>query len=266
MGNRPMSILLIEDDVYECENFKAFVNENNEVELIGVTNSSDEGLEIFKTYTPEAVVLDIELHEGQGSGLEFIENMKNLITDFRPIIVITTNACSKLLYNKLHEEGADLIFYKHQKDYSPKLVVSTLLSLRKTLYKYNETDKNTKKFIETAVEHEEKIANKVNNELDLIGISSHLKGREYLYNAITYLIKQQGKELNESPFNYLANKYKRSSSSISRVMQTAINYAWRTSAPEDLETYYKANVNYNTGVPSPTEFIYYYKQKISQML
>ena len=49
-------------------------------------------------------------------------------------------------------------------------------------------------------------------------------------------------------------------------MQTAINYAWRTSAPEDLEMYYTAKVNYNTGVPTPTELIYHYKQKIIKNL
>ena len=87
-----------------------------------------------------------------------------------------------------------------------------------------------------------------------------MKGRKYLQDAILFLVKENDSE--ESVFNYLANMYKRSSSSISRVMQTAINYAWRTSAPEDLEAYYTAKVNYNTGVPTPTEFIYYYADKI----
>ena len=102
--------------------------------------------------------------------------------------------------------------------------------------------------------------------MDLVGISSHLKGREYLYEAIIFLINEDKNNQNETVFNHLANLHKRSSSSISRVMQTAINYAWRTCAPEDLEMYYTAKINYNTGVPTPTEFIYYYAQKISKIL
>ena len=47
-------------------------------------------------------------------------------------------------------------------------------------------------------------------------------------------------------------------------MQTAINYAWKTSAPEELEVYYTAKINYHTGVPSPTEFIYYYANMIKK--
>lgn len=265
MDNRPMSLLLIEDDEFECERFKNYTESLENVKIIGITNSSNEGLEYFKTYTPEAIILDIELHNGEGSGIEFIENIRKYTTDFTPIIIVTTNASSKILYNKLHEEGVDLIFYKKQKDYSPKLVISALLSLRKSLYKYNTMD-NKSNFIETKADYESRISKKINAELDLIGISSHLKGRKYIHDAIMYLLKENGNEQKETVFNYLANLYKKSSSSISRVMQTSINYAWRTSAPEDLEVHYTAKINYNTGVPSPTEFIYYYVQKISKIL
>ena len=260
MENRPMSLLLLEDDETECEKFNSYVETVSNAKMVGITNSSDEAVELFKTYMPEAIIVDIELHKGQGSGLEFIENVKQCMNEFRPIIVVTTNASSTILYNKLHDDGVDLVFYKKQVDYSPKLIVSTLLSLRKTLYKFNVAEKKNECLAETAAEHENKILNKINTELDLIGIRSHLKGRKYLQDAILFLVKENDSE--ESVFNYLANMYKRSSSSISRVMQTAINYAWRTSAPEDLETYYTAKVNYNTGVPTPTEFIYYYADKI----
>ena len=37
-------------------------------------------------------------------------------------------------------------------------------------------------------------------------------------------------------------------------------------APEDLEAHYEATVNYHTGVPSPTELIYYYEQKIEKTI
>lgn len=266
MGNKPMTLLLIEDDEIECQKFTSYEEENSNIKLIGITNSSDKGLEIFKTYLPEAVIVDIELHKGQGSGLEFIENVKKNTAEFRPIIVVTTNASSTILYNKLHDDGVDLVFYKKQTDYSPKLVVSTLLSLRKTLYKYNKEYNKIDNNMETIANKDVKISNKIDIELNLIGISSHLKGRKYLHEAIMYLIKEQDNGLDETVFNYLASKYKRTASSISRVMQTAINYAWKTSSPEDLEIHYSTIVNYHTGVPSPTEFIYYYAEKVKKAI
>lgn len=267
MENKPMSILLIEDDEFECEKFKVHVETLENVKLVGITNSSDEGLELFKTYVPEAVIVDIELHKGQGSGLEFIEKAKRHMNNFRPIIVVTTNASSTILYNKLHDEGVDLVFYKKQQDYSPKLIISTLLSLRKTLYKFNVSEEKTQEIIETPANRDVKISNKIDTELDLIGISSHLKGRKYIHDAIMYLIKsEEENKPKDTVFNYLSSLYKRTSSSISRVMQTAINYAWRTSSPEDLEIHYTAIVDYNTGVPNPTQFIFYYAGKIKKTI
>lgn len=257
-----MAVLLIEDDEFESQRFKTFIETQENVKLVGITNSSDEGLEYFKTYLPEAIVLDIELHKGQGSGIEFIEQAKKLMTEFRPIIVVTTNASSSILYDKLHEEGVDLVFYKKQADYSPKLIISSLLSLRK----FNNGDKIAENHIESPAEYETKISKRIDTELNCIGIASHLKGRKYLHEAIMYLIKEEDIETGETPFNHLAIVHRKSSSSISRVMQTAINYAWRNMSPDDLEKYYTAKVNYNTGVPSPTEFIYYYKDKIKRDL
>ena len=49
-------------------------------------------------------------------------------------------------------------------------------------------------------------------------------------------------------------------------MQTAINYAWRVSSIDDLMAHYKARINYETGVPTPTEFIYYYAEKIRKFI
>ena len=69
-----------------------------------------------------------------------------------------------------------------------------------------------------------------------------------------------------SIFQYLAKQHTASVGSISRTIQTAINAAWRNSSIDDLSKLYTAKVNYNTGVPTPTEFIYYYVEKIAKLI
>lgn len=267
MNNKPMKILIIEDDIVQCNSFKNYIDKRNDVCLVGITNSSKEAIELVKRHTPEGIILDIELNKGQGSGISFLEKMKEYMVEFKPIIVVTTNSSSEILYNKLHEDGVDLIYYKHQIDYSVQFVISEVISLRKSLYKYNNINNQNKNImIETVAERENRISDKINSELDLIGISSHLKGRQYIYDAIMYLLEDNKNTSNETVFNYLAKIYKKSSSSISRVMQTVINYAWKTSCPDELEVHYTAKVNYNTGVPSPTELIYYYANKIRKSI
>ena len=81
-----------------------------------------------------------------------------------------------------------------------------------------------------------------------------------------FLIQNDNEEDGETVFRHLANEFKVCNSSISRAMQTAINNAWRSTSIDDLMMHYKARINYETGVPTPTEFIYYYKDKIKESL
>lgn len=111
---------------------------------------------------------------------------------------------------------------------------------------------------------EKLISDKINYELDLIGVGLHLQGRKYLYDAIYYILNQDKSDTRITVVQYLTNKYKRSSSTISRAMQNAILHAWRRSSLEDLEKNYTAKINYETGIPTPTEFMYYYADKIKK--
>lgn len=258
---KPMQVLVIEDNEVEVNNFIEFAKNREDIRIVKTTNSSYEGLEYTKMYMPEGIILDLELHNGEGSGIDFLEKMQETKLDFKPLIVITTNISSDIIYNRVRKLGADFIFYKKQSDYSAEIVINLIASLRATLYS-NKINLN-KTTTETPLEHEERIKEKINSELDLIGVSRHLKGRKYLFDAIFYLI--QNKDEN-SVFNYLANTYKVGNSSISRAMQTAINYAWKTSPIEELLVHYKARINYETGVPTPTEFIYYYAEKVSKFV
>lgn len=262
--DKPMSILLIEDEECEVRNFEEYMNSRADVKLVKYTNSSYDGLEYVKKYNPEGIILDLELNKGEGSGLEFLKEIQKIKLDFKPLIVVTTNVSSEIIYDHIHKLGVDFIFYKKQTNYSPEIVINSMVTLRDTIYSNKSNICISKTTTETPIEKEERIKEKINSELDIIGISNHLKGRKYLFDAIFYLLDNE-KEQN-SVFNYLSNKYKIGNSSISRAMQTAINYAWRISSIDDLMIHYKARINHETGVPTPTEFIYYYAEKIRKFL
>ena len=113
-------------------------------------------------------------------------------------------------------------------------------------------------------ENENRISDYIYQELDLIGVTAKLKGRQYVHDAIFYLIKHENSEMNV--IQHLTKIYKKSGNTITNGIQNAIIHAWRVSSIEDLTTYYTARVNYETGIPTPMEFIYYYVDKIKKMI
>lgn len=260
-----MKLLLIEDDIKACDNFRKIANSMGDIEFVGITDSDIEGIKCVKENSPDAIILDLELNSGtgNGSGFEFLKELKKLKLPVNPKIVVTTNVYSDSVYDYLHSNKVDFIFYKKQAKYSEQNVINTLLILKD--YKENE-QVNPEMAINTDQDYMQKVCEKIDEALDLIGVGTHLQGRKYLHEAIKYLIQNENNNEKTPIIQYLSNTYKRPNSTISRAMQNAILYAWRISPIEDLTTYYIAKINYETGVPTPTEFIYYYVSKIKKEL
>ena len=253
---RNIRILILEDDDNAINAFQEFIKKSTNMSIIFKTKSSNEALNILRKHLPDVIILDLELHNGSGSGFDFLSNLNNIYLNHKPLIMVTTNIASNTVYNTLHKNFVDLIFYKRQPDYSPKLVLDSInLLLQNPNSNQNHV---SSKSTDTNIPIE--LRNKINKELDLIGISYKHKGREYLVEGIYYLLTEPNSDI--TVFQYLSNKYKLLTTSISRAIQTSINHTWRTSAIEDLKTLYTAQINYYTGVPTPTEFMYFIVDKL----
>lgn len=257
-----MKLLLIEDDKNECNKYKELSKIRDDIEFVGITNSATEGLKYVKRFMPDGIILDLELNGGEGSGFEFLQELRKLKLSIYPKVVVTTNVYSDSVYDYLHKNKVDFIFYKKQESYSINNVINTLILLNE--YKTNNDSLEIK--VDNNEDLQQIISDRINKELDLIGAATHLEGRKYLYDAILYILTEGNEGNKISIIQYLSGKYKKANSTISRAMQNTILRAWRISSIEDLEKYYTAKINYETGVPTPTEFIYYYVEKIRKSL
>ena len=259
---KPMRILIVEDDINDCNNFINSIKKRDDFELVAVTDSDIEALKYVRLKHPEGIVLDLELNNsksGNTNSLEFLSNLKKMKLNYEPIVIVTTHVYSKRTYEILHREGVDLILYKDHPKYSCDNVLNNFL-----MYRNVSSDNEPKTISEEIEDNENKISDLINHELDLIGVTSKLKGRKYIHDAILYLIENENSNINV--IQYLTKIHKKSGNTITNGIQNAIIHAWRVSSIEDLETYYTAKVNYETGVPTPMEFIYYYVDKIKKLI
>ena len=260
MITKTMKILIIEDDVTDCNNFITNAKNRNDVEIVEITDSDIEGLKYAKAKHPDGIILDLELNNsmtGNLDSLNFLSELKKLDLQYKPIIIVTTHIKSKRVYDTLHNDGADMILYKNHPRYSANYVFNKFMDLR---------DMKPSKTVETLKEEiqnsKERISAYIVKELDLIGIPAKMVGRKYIHDAITYLIENKGD--NENVIRYLTKVYKKSGNTITNGIQNAIMHAWNRTAVDDLLEYYKARVNPETGVPTPMEYIYYYVEKIER--
>ncbi len=260
MECKPMKILIIEDDINDCNAFKIAAKNRDDIEIVAITDSDTEGLKLVKSKHPEGIVLDLELNNsmaGSIDSLEFIVDLKKLNLNYEPIIIVTTHVNSKRTYEILHRNGVDWILYKDNPKYSSDHVLNHFINLRDVSTEYKPTSLE-----EVLLNEEDRISSIINDELELIGVTSKLKGREYIHDAILYLVQDDSNKINV--IQYLVKKYKKSSTTITNGIQNAIIHAWRITPPDDLVKYYTARINLDTGIPTPMEFIYYYVNKIKK--
>ena len=186
MSNKVLNIILIEDDKAECARFEKYIKTRDDVNLIATTDSDIEGLELINKHLPDAIILDIELHNGTGNANSFdlIETLQKTKFSKRPKIVVNTVVSSNTVYDYLHDKGIDLIFYKKQQNYSIENVINTLVLLSG----YSEDTSLTGNIVvEDTKENEQKISNIINDELNLPRLGLHTQRRKYFHDAIYHL-------------------------------------------------------------------------------
>lgn len=255
-----LSILLVEDDPNACKRIINLVDNSADMMLVGVTSISDKALDYIKDTLPDTVILDLELHRGSGSGLDVLNGLKALNLNVVPYILVTTNNSSTITYETARSLGADYIMAKHQEKYSEKAVIDFLRLLAPAI-KSRRTSSSVDS-IETSTESpayfEKRVTRRIISELNLIGINQKSVGYKYLTDAILITIKEPTQNI----CTIISKKYDKTECSVERAMQNAINRAWAISGIDDLLEHYTAKISSSKGVPTLTEFIFYYANKI----
>lgn len=260
MDAKPMKILIIEDDINDYNGFLECTKKRKDIEIVGITDSDVEALRKVKLKHPEGIILDLELNQGlDGStdSFEFLFNLRKLPLGYEPIVIVTTHTNSKRTYQMLHRNGVDLIIYKDHPNYSCEQVLNKFINLRQISPNKNSVE-------EEAKDMRDKIADCISQELEKIGIPSNMVGKKYVIDAVLYLIENE--QSDENVIIYLTKIYKKSDNTITNGIKNAILHAWRVSPIEDLLNYYTARINPEKGIPTPMEFIYYYKEKVKNMI
>ncbi len=257
-----INIIVVEDEQSIRSEYETAVSEFNNIYLIGTTDNTSTALKMACEYSPDVMILDLELHKGYGNGIDFLRELSTAELEKKPFLLVVTNNVSPVTHSIVRNLGADFVITKNQQDYSERMVLNFLNSILDTAtITQNHTVSPAVLQAEKEMDYSKKIKSKISRELDLIGISPKLKGRQYLADAIELTIEKRTTKIS----SIIAQKYSKTDASVERAMDTAINRTWRNTDIDTLEKYYTAYINPDKGVPTQTEFIFYYANKIKEI-
>jgi len=257
-----MKIVLIEDSATDVKKFIECQQRRQDF-VLEITDDSNEAIEFVKNKLPDAVIVDLELNWGRGSGTDFLRELNELHLPLRPIIVVNTRNRSDMVQAQIHEEfRIEHMYSKEKDDYSADKIISDLFCLRQWRYK-QQAGRPDFRNIDTPEELEKRLRARIRAEMDEFGITPKYKGYKIAEESIYRLIQKKKLGEPEKVFNDIAKDEGKNYTSIHGRLEEAIKRVWcKPHNIERLSKVYTAHVCSENGIPTPTEFIHFYADKI----
>lgn len=256
-----MKVLLIEDDLNDIALFEEYLKTTPDVELVGISKGSTEGFDKTLRLQPNAVILDLEL--GEGNGIEYLYRLKAVPAEDAPFVVVVTNTTSKITLQEVRENGAGFVFVKTIQDFHPSQVVDFL---RRTS-KYFMGDQPYSAYRRPSVNEEGRMNMDVmkrifETDLEKMKVKLSSKGGRYLLQSImlVYTHPELIDSLMSEVYPRIAKENHTDTRNVERNVRACIESAWGAKGDE-LHEYYTAPVDPERGKPTSKEFIHYFARK-----
>lgn len=258
-------VLIVDDSTAYTEVVENYLSKQGDIEVVAVAHNGADALEKIDAFTPDVVVLDIIMPQMDGIGvLEKIQEKT-----YRPNVIMLTAFGNERMIQRAIAKGAyDFLLKPFELD--------NLLSRIKeagAMYQSKGALPINEPVIQNFAgyaKNEIPIKNNVNLEIEVtsilhqMGVPAHVKGYQYLRDAILFILDDINllgavtKEL----YPLVAEKYNTSASRVERAIRHAIELAWSRGNVDMMVNYFGYTINTEKGKPTNSEFIAMVADKI----
>lgn len=245
MDNR-IRVLVADDDRDFCMLVKDALEADSKIQVVGSVGDGQEALAKIMETEPDVVLIDLILPGLDG--ITVLRRMNELGLKKKPAAFVLSAFSSNDTTAECAELGVNYFMRK-------PLEISSLVE---RIRQYNVARKPFVQNQSTKVLDEDlEIELRVTNIIHEIGVPAHIKGYQYLREAIMMTIKDMEaiNAITKILYPTVAKKYKTTSSRVERAIRHAIEVAWDRGDVETLQNYFGFTVSNSKGKPTNSEFI-----------
>ena len=237
---RSINLLIANENEEDANLISEKLTKENNLATIDKTSSGLKAIELVKSKNYDLVILDLVLAEVDG--FEVIEEIKNLNKNTK--IIVLSALSSDTFIKKTMSLGVDYymlkpanldVLSKRVKDLVEGEQISSAIS------------KNTDKEIEE----------KITNIFITVGIPAHIKGYQFLREAIKLAMENPDiiNSITKKLYPSIAERFDTSASKVERAIRHAIEVAWNRGKIENINNIFGLTVYSNNEKPTNGEFI-----------
>ena len=248
MNNEKVRVLVADDNREFCRNLKDYFATVDSIELVGVAYDGKEAYEMTILTKPDVVLMDVIMPHLDGFGaLSKINNSSDIPK--KPNVIVISSIASDKITLKAMSLNAKYFLVK-------PVEFSVIAERIKEFKDTNTSFKNMKNVLKISSGTFDVEAN-VTSIIQKIGIPAHIKGYQYIREAIMMVIKDMDTINSVTKILYptIARKYNTTSSRVERAIRHAIEVAWDRGDPDVLDSMFGYTILSSKGKPTNSEFI-----------
>ena len=252
--NEKLKIMVVDDNKEFVKILTMFVNGEKDMEVVCSAYDGLNAVNLVKEYNPDVILLDIIMPEKDG--LAVLEEIHEKI-DNKPLIVMMSAIGQEKITQKALSLGA---MYYVVKPFDLATLTDRLRELVGTTSSNSVFEKSNGEYMFKPQSKSKKMAPievRVTNLIHDVGVPAHIKGYQYLREAIIMSVENSEiiNAVTKTLYPTLAKTFKTTPSRVERAIRHAIEVAWNRGQIEVHDKIFGYTVNSNKGKPTNSEFI-----------
>lgn len=220
-----------------------------DMEVVGTTGDGSRVAELVVQKKPDVLVTDVIL-SGM-DGLSVLEKISKLGEENRPAVIVVSGFANESILTTASRLGASYFVQK------PCDAASLVTRIRQFGTKTKVQDFQTIQQLAAPQRPEQSLESEVTEIIHEIGIPAHIKGYQYLREAIILTINDMDiiNAVTKVLYPTVAKKFNTTPSRVERAIRHAIEVAWDRGDLETLQKFFGYTVSNIKGKPTNSEFI-----------
>ena len=260
--NEKITILIADDNADFATTLVGHLSKENDMEVVGIARDGKEAYEKIMETKPDVLLLDVIMPYLDGLGV--LEKLNAAKIEKRPTCIMLSAVGQTKITQKAISLGAEYYVVKpfdidvlinrirDIKNYKPTPTskIDNCYTVRETKSKYIEINSIDKK-------NQENLEALVTNIIHEIGVPAHIKGYQYLREAIMMVVQDIDiiNQITKQLYPEIAEKYRTTPSRVERAIRHAIEVAWARGKNDAVESIFGYTVSAAKGKPTNSEFI-----------
>jgi len=255
LAEKKIQVVIADDNKEFGDILCEYLDSQEDIEVIGIARDGLEAYDLIIEKTPDIAILDIIMPHLDGLGV--LEKINSTEMTKRPLFIILSAVGQDKITQRALALGAE---YYIVKPFDMDVLVSRIRQLKDVykslpIIKSDYTGSVGK--VSQRPTQQKSLEIEVTNIMHEIGVPAHIKGYQYLRDAIMMVVKDLDiiNSITKQLYPSIAKEYNTTPSRVERAIRHAIEVAWSRGQIDAINSLFGYTISGVKGKPTNSEFI-----------